>query len=114
MGESARVLGKVATRMLFENDRVRIWEMDLPPGGRSDVHRHDLDYVLVILEGDRIAAEPEPDTAGAFREPIEFPVEPGTDDLRQPRRHRDGDQRRAQAIPRDPHRAQVVGCQPTK
>ena len=77
MGESARVLGNVATRMLFENDRVRIWEMDLPPGGRSDVHRHDLDYVLVILEGDRIAAEPEQDTAGAFREPIEFPVEPG-------------------------------------
>src|SRR5438874_571285 len=34
MGESARVLGNVATRMLFENDRVRIWEMDLPPGGR--------------------------------------------------------------------------------
>jgi hypothetical protein len=77
MNESERVLGNVATRMLFENDRVRIWEMDLEPGGRSDVHRHDNDYVLVILEGDRIAAEPEPDTAGAFRERIEFDVEPG-------------------------------------
>jgi mannose-6-phosphate isomerase-like protein (cupin superfamily) len=77
MGESARVLGNIATRMLFENDRVRIWEMDLEPGGRSDVHRHDLDYVLVILEGDRIGADPEPDTAGSFRERIEFDVEPG-------------------------------------
>ena len=72
-----RVLGNVANRVLFENDRVRIWEMDLAPGERSDVHRHDHDYVLVILEGDKIAAEPEPDTQGAFRERIEFPVETG-------------------------------------
>jgi beta-alanine degradation protein BauB len=77
MGESARALGNVATRVLFENDRVRIWEMDLEPGARTDVHRHDLDYVIVIIDGDRIAAEPEPDTAGAFHEPIEFDVKPG-------------------------------------
>jgi beta-alanine degradation protein BauB len=77
MAESARTLGNVATHVLFENDRVRIWEMDLPPGGRSDVHRHDLDYVIVMIEGDRLGAEPEPDTKGAFREPIEFDVEPG-------------------------------------
>ena len=77
MAQSKRVLGNVANRMLFENDRVRIWEMDLAPGACSDVHRHDHDYVLVILEGDRIAAEPEPDSAGSFRERIEFDVEPG-------------------------------------
>jgi len=77
MERTARVLGNVGSRVLFENDRVRIWEMDLPPGGRSDVHRHDLDYVIVMIEGDRLGAEPEPDTTGAFREPIEFDVEPG-------------------------------------
>ena len=67
-----RMLGHVATRLLHENERVRIWEMDLAPGARSATHRHDLDYVLVQIDGDRIAAEPEPDTgrirsAAAYR-----------------------------------------------
>ena len=77
MPDSERVLGDVATRLLFENERVRIWEMDLAPGARSATHRHDLDYVLVQIEGDRIAAEPEPDTAGTFRTYIEAEVAPG-------------------------------------
>jgi hypothetical protein len=74
---SERTLGKVATRLLLENERVRIWEMDLAPGARSDPHRHELDYVLVQIEGDRIAGKPEPDTAGAYRNYIEAEVEPG-------------------------------------
>ena len=77
MDSRERTLGNVATRMLFENDRVRVWEMDLAPGVRSDTHRHDLDYVLVQIDGDRIAAEPEPDTGGAFRTYVEGVVEPG-------------------------------------
>ncbi len=77
MDTSGRILGNVATRLLFENDRVRIWEMDLPPGERSATHRHDLDYVLVQIEGDRIAAIPEPDSSGPYRHYIEAEVEAG-------------------------------------
>ena len=77
MGTSQRVLGDVATRVLFENDRVRIWDMDLEPGARSAIHKHDLDYILVQIEGDRIAGVPEPDTGGAFRDYVEGTVEPG-------------------------------------
>jgi hypothetical protein len=77
MTDRDRVLGTVGTRLLMENDRVRIWELDLPPGGRSAPHRHDLDYVIVQLDGDRIAAMPEPDTQGAFRDYIEADVVPG-------------------------------------
>jgi hypothetical protein len=73
-----RTLGDVATRLLFENDRVRVWEMELAPGERSATHRHDLDYVLVQLEGDRIAADFEPDTASAHRGHVEAAVELGT------------------------------------
>jgi hypothetical protein len=51
--------------------------MDLAPGERSATHRHDLDYVLVQLEGDRIAADFEPDTAGTHRGHVEGTVEPG-------------------------------------
>ena len=58
-----RQLGGVGTKVLFENEYCRVWEMDLAPGEAGDVHRHDHDYVLVILDGDRIAAVPEPDSA---------------------------------------------------
>jgi hypothetical protein len=77
MDTPERTLGPVGTRLLFENERVRIWEMDLAPGARSATHRHDLDYVLVQIDGDRIAATPEPDTGGAFRDYVEGDVEPG-------------------------------------
>ena len=72
-----RVLGGVGTRMLMENDRVRIWEMRLAPGQDSEVHRHDLDYLLVQIDGDRIAGVPEPDSKGAYNEYIEADVIPG-------------------------------------
>jgi len=77
MDERKRTLGGVGTRLLLENERVRIWEMDLAPGAKSATHRHDVDYVLVQIEGDRIAAMPEPDTRGAFKEYLEADVVPG-------------------------------------
>jgi beta-alanine degradation protein BauB len=55
MAEGEKVLGDVGTSVLMENDRVKIWEMDLAPGEESAEHRHDMDYILVILEGDRVA-----------------------------------------------------------
>jgi predicted metal-dependent enzyme (double-stranded beta helix superfamily) len=69
-----RQLGGVGTKVLFENEYVRVWEMDLAPGESSDVHRHDHDYILVILDGDRIAAIPEPDTGGTHKEYFEAEV----------------------------------------
>jgi hypothetical protein len=51
-------LGNVADRILFEDDRVRIWEMKLEPGEASDLHRHDHDYYLVMLQGDLIGGIP--------------------------------------------------------
>jgi hypothetical protein len=77
MSAPPRALGNVATRLLFENERVRVWEMDLEPGARSDTHEHALDYVLVQIDGDRIAARFEPDTAGTYRDYVEGAVEPG-------------------------------------
>jgi len=64
-------LGNVATRLLLENDRVKVWEMVLAPGESSDLHRHTMDYVLCILEGTSIDA----DRPGG--ESFSFPVTPG-------------------------------------
>ncbi len=77
MAQPGRVLGDIATRLLMENDRVKIWEMDLAPGEESAVHEHTMDYILVVLEGDRIAGVPEPDSAGLYNQYIEADVEPG-------------------------------------
>ena len=77
MTEAKRVLGGIATRVLFENDRVKIWEMDLAPGEESAIHEHTMDYILVVLEGDRIAGVPEPDSAGLYNQYIEVDVASG-------------------------------------
>ena len=71
-------LGDVATRLLMENDRVRIWEMDLTPGEQSELHRHDLDYVLVQVAGDKIAGIFDESTKGDYPPGIvEGDVSPG-------------------------------------
>jgi len=77
MATEERVLGDMGDKIIFENDRVRIWELVIPPGGDSNVHEHALDYVLVQLGGDRVAAVPEPDTKGAYNEYLEADVVPG-------------------------------------
>ena len=73
-----RELGGVGTGVLFENDRVRIWELRLGPGEKSDVHQHELDHILVFVSGDRIAVEPEPDTGGPYKQFLEAEVVPGS------------------------------------
>jgi hypothetical protein len=76
MGEN-RVLGGVGTTLLFENDRVKVWEMSLEPGQESAVHHHQLDYVMIQVDGDRMAGVPEPDSAGPYPDYVEGEVSRG-------------------------------------
>ncbi len=78
MGEqtSGRVLGDVGSRLLLENERVRVWELCLGPGEESDLHEHTLDYVLIQVAGDRIAGVFEPDSAN-HQGIVEAEVRPG-------------------------------------
>ena len=69
--------GPIGTKVVFENDRVRVWVLRLQPGERSAVHEHELDHLLIQIRGDRIAVEPEPDSAGPHRDYFEAPVIPG-------------------------------------
>ena len=73
----ARELGGVGTKVVFEDDRVRVWVLKLAPGERSAVHRHDLDHLLIQVRGDRIAVDPEPDTASPYTEYFDADVIPG-------------------------------------
>ena len=72
-----RELGSIGSRVVYEDDRVRVWQLRLAPGEDSAVHRHELDHLLIQVAGDRIAVLPEPDSEGPFRERLEADVVPG-------------------------------------
>ena len=59
-------MGNVGTALLFEDDRVRIWEMILEPGEASDLHHHEHDYYLAISSGDLVAGMPPKDSPMDF------------------------------------------------
>ncbi len=65
-------LGDVATRVIFENERVKVWEMLLDPGEASDPHRHGLDYMFCVIEGESVDAD------FANGKSVKLPVEPGS------------------------------------
>ncbi len=72
-----REFGEIANTLLFENDRVRIWEMRLPAGEKGPIHKHECDHVLIQISGDRMAVCPEPDTGSVYSEYMEADCYPG-------------------------------------
>ena len=71
MTKNSEPFGNVGTRLLLENDRVKIWEMVLEPGEASDLHQHTLDYCLCIVAGSSVDADPP------GRESFRVAVKPG-------------------------------------
>ena len=52
-------LGPIATEVLFENDRVKIWTLIVDPGKSCDWHLHPQDYITIPVEGGDITLELE-------------------------------------------------------
>ena len=75
--KSEQPYGDIATRLLFENERVKNWEMILEPGEDGALHRHELDHILVQISGDRMAVVPEPESKSVYNEYLEADVVPG-------------------------------------
>jgi hypothetical protein len=50
MGE---VSERVAARVLFENERVRVWDDRAGPGETKHLHVHRRPYITVIITGER-------------------------------------------------------------
>jgi hypothetical protein len=44
---------EVGTRLLLENERVRIWDLDLAPGDRVPFHCHAVPYFFVCVDAGR-------------------------------------------------------------
>jgi beta-alanine degradation protein BauB len=43
--------------LLFENDRVRVWSMTLPPHGTYEFHQHFHDHLIIWPEAGRAVAQ---------------------------------------------------------
>lgn len=56
--------------LLLENDRVRVWSLTLEPGQSTAKHTHELDEIVVCLEGGRIKSlRPGPEPEGETFQP---------------------------------------------
>ena len=54
---------QVGTRLLFEDERIRLWELAVEPGESLDEHIHRLDYAYFVTEAGvlRFADSDNPD-----------------------------------------------------
>jgi quercetin dioxygenase-like cupin family protein len=74
MARGEEPLGDIATTVLFENERVKIWNLIVEPGEASAWHLHSRDYVTVVVEGGGLTVEyedgdpePGPSSTGNWR-----------------------------------------------
>jgi hypothetical protein len=51
---STAVSEEVGSTLLFENDRVRVWDLRLAPGENLGMHRHASEYFLVAIGGGKL------------------------------------------------------------
>jgi hypothetical protein len=58
---------QVGTRIMFENDRVRVWDLALEPGESLEKHIHRLDYFYIVESGGLIRFT-DPDNPDDFRD----------------------------------------------
>ncbi len=75
-----RDLHDVGDRVIFENDRVRVWELALQPGEESHVHEHLHDYLMICIEGDKVAGKATADQENAYGKAgnfVDIPTSPG-------------------------------------
>ncbi len=56
MAQYPEATGPVASRLLLENEHVKIWEADVGPGEDFPLHRHHYDYIL-FTTGDMATLE---------------------------------------------------------
>jgi hypothetical protein len=42
---------QVGTRLLFENERIRVWDLALAPGESLEKHIHRLDFCFIVVQG---------------------------------------------------------------
>jgi len=70
-------LGPIASKVLFEDDEVRIWDNRLEAGEVLPPHRHDHDYWLIDVRGERIAVDFLPGNQGEYEGHVDLEIARG-------------------------------------
>ena len=65
----SEVSDNIGSKLLFENDRVRVWDLNLAPGESTGKHRHTNDYLYVVIGGGHLQGV---DADGSKGEPREM------------------------------------------
>ena len=57
----------VGTRVVFEDDRIKVWELELSPGETTALHKHEMDYMFYVISGSSLEVLDEKDNpVGVF------------------------------------------------
>jgi quercetin dioxygenase-like cupin family protein len=56
----------IGTSLVYEDEAVRIWRIDLEPGAEAPWHTHKLDYTTVVIEGGVVERENDDGTVDRF------------------------------------------------
>lgn len=59
MSGEKEISEEAGTRLLFENERVRVWDLRLEPGQSTGLHRHKEDYLYVVIGDGKLQAAGE-------------------------------------------------------
>jgi hypothetical protein len=60
VSKSGTQLGPIGTKVLFENEHIRVWSIELPGKGHQPLHEHHLPYLIVpISEGKSVMKWPD-------------------------------------------------------
>jgi quercetin dioxygenase-like cupin family protein len=62
-------MAEVGSRLIFENERVKVWEFTLAPGETIETHRHERDYFFYPIEGGTLEVTRESGVVQATLEP---------------------------------------------
>ena len=41
----------VGSNVVFEDEKIKVWEFNLEPGEQTPVHTHEMDYIFYVIDG---------------------------------------------------------------
>jgi beta-alanine degradation protein BauB len=41
----------VGSNVVYEDDKIKVWEFNLDPGEQTPVHTHEMEYVFYVIDG---------------------------------------------------------------
>jgi redox-sensitive bicupin YhaK (pirin superfamily) len=59
----------VGSKVVFEDDKIKVWDFNLEPGEQTEVHTHEMEYVFYVINGSTLEVF---DAENNFVTPLEF------------------------------------------